>query len=57
MRTSAIACARLLPMAPSKARPASAVMKGRGKTMNRLARVTPKTPTRMYSTPHARPAT
>ena len=36
---------------------ASAVMKERGKTMNRLARVTPKMPTRMYSTPHARPAT
>src|SRR3989344_5065937 len=45
--TSARAVAKLPPMVPSSARPASVVMKVAGKTMKPPASVTPNTPTRM----------
>src|SRR3989344_1641143 len=45
--TSARAVAKLPPMVPSSARPASVVMKVAGKTMKTPASVTPNTPTRM----------
>ncbi|MNT78453.1 hypothetical protein D3C72_2176940 [compost metagenome] len=56
VRASAMALARLPPIAPSKASPASVVTKVRGRTMNKLARVTPKMPTVTYRRPHTRPA-
>ena len=47
VRASAMALARLPPMAPSKASPASVVMNALGSTMNSVASVTPNVPTRM----------
>ena len=44
---SAKAVARLPPMVPSSASPASVVMKVAGKAMKTAASVTPNTPTRM----------
>ena len=44
---SAMALARLPPMVPSSARPASVVMKVAGKAMKMAASVTPNTPTMM----------
>ncbi|MNR50989.1 hypothetical protein D3C85_1705920 [compost metagenome] len=45
--TSAMALARFAPIVPSRASPASVVMKVAGNAMNTAARVTPKIPTRM----------